>query len=143
MSEVIDRDRAARWARQAQGVAGSAARDVENWSRDPASGDRWGQTAANQFLQTLWSGHMSPTTRTLVGLAGGGLFLYGLTRKAPLACILGTVGLALAAEAFTNASLRDIAQLPEQAADMASKAASGVAETLGFGQVAEHAAKPN
>jgi uncharacterized membrane protein len=139
MSEVINRESAARWARQAQGVAGSGARDATNWSRNRASEGRWGQTGANQFFQSLWSGHMSPTTRTLVGLAGGGLFLYGLTQKAPLACILGTVGLALAAEAFTNASMRDIAKLPEQAADMASKAATGVVETLGFGNVPGHA----
>ena len=84
---------------------------------------------------------MSPTTRTLMGLAGGGLFLYGLTQKAPLACVLGTIGLALAVEATYNASLQDIAHIPEQTADMASRAASGAAETLGFGRSTEHAAQ--
>jgi hypothetical protein len=143
MSEVINRESAARWAGHTQGVAGSAGSAVKNWPRTAASEGRWAQTTANQFLQSLWSGHMSPTTRTLVGLAGGGLFLYGLTQKAPLACILGTVGLALAAEAFTNANIRDIAQFPGQAAEMASQAASGVAETLGFGHVPEHAGKNN
>src|SRR5947209_1041844 len=100
MSEVVDRERGTRFARQAQGVAGSAARNMKNWSSHAVSGGRSGQTDFNQFLQSLWNGRMSPTTRTLVGLAGGGLFFYGLTQKAPLACILGTVGLALAAEAF-------------------------------------------
>jgi hypothetical protein len=143
LSEVINRESAARWARQAQGVAGSAAGDVKNWPRMAASEGRWVQKSANQFLQSLWSGHMSPPTRTLVGLAGGGLFLYGLTQKAPLACILGTVGLALAAEAFINANIRDIAQFPGQGAEMASQAANGVAETLGFGNVPEHAGQNN
>jgi hypothetical protein len=46
-------------------------------------------------------------------LGGGALFLYGLSRNAPTACMLG---LALAAEGVVNASVEDIARLPDDAA---------------------------
>jgi len=160
MSEFIDRDRAARMARQAMHVPGSAARNLTNWSnRQEPEGQSFGEWG-NQFLQGLWSSHMSPMTRALVGFLGGGLFAYGLTQKAPVACILGTLGLALVTEAAANASIKEISHMPEQAADMASQAASGVAdaasraasgvanmasqaasgvaETFGFGHSAEH-----
>lgn len=133
MNEVVDRDRAIRMARQAQRVPGSAARDGNRWTRELTPNDGAAPGVANRLVQSLWYGHMSPTTRTLMGLAGGGLFIYGLTQKAPLACVLGTVGLFLAAEAAANASLEDIAHIPEQAADVATRAASGVAETFGIG----------
>jgi hypothetical protein len=55
-------------------------------------------------------------------VGGGTLFLYGLTRSAPTACLLGTAGLALAAEGVVNASVEDIAQLPDRAADFAGSA---------------------
>jgi uncharacterized membrane protein len=44
----------------------------------------------------------SPTTRMLVGTAGGALVAYGLTQRFPVACALGTVGLGLVARAVTN-----------------------------------------
>src|SRR5262249_15969069 len=50
------------------------------------------------LMQERWS----PATRALVGLTGGTLFAFGLTRRAPTACVLGTVGLALAGEGLTN-----------------------------------------
>ena len=133
MNEVVNRDRAIRMARQAQGVPGSAAGDGERWTRDSAPDNGSAPEVANRIVQSLWHGHMSPTARALMGLAGGGLFIYGLTQKAPLACVLGTVGLFLAAEAAANASLEDIAHIPEQAADVATRAASDVAGTFGIG----------
>ena len=87
---------------------------------------------ANRLVQPVAWTHVAGRLR-LIGLAGGGLLIYGLTQKAPLACVLGTVGLFLAAEAAANASLEDIAHIPEQAADVATRAASGVAETFGIG----------
>lgn len=44
----------------------------------------------------------SPTTRMLVGTAGGALVAYGLTQRFPVACVLGTVGLGLVGRAVTN-----------------------------------------
>jgi uncharacterized membrane protein len=44
----------------------------------------------------------SPTTRMIVGTAGGALVAYGMTQRFPVACALGTVGLGLVARAVTN-----------------------------------------
>jgi uncharacterized membrane protein len=54
-----------------------------------------------ELLQTVWS----PAARLLVGAAGGGLIAYGATRKAPTACVLGTLGLGLVARGLTNRPL--------------------------------------
>jgi hypothetical protein len=40
--------------------------------------------------------HLAPGTRLLLGALGGGLFALGVTQKAPEACVLGTIGAALA-----------------------------------------------
>jgi hypothetical protein len=45
------------------------------------------------------------------------MFLCGLTKSAPTACVLGTVGLALVAEGISNAGIEDITHLPQKAAD--------------------------
>jgi hypothetical protein len=60
----------------------------------------------------LFQKNWAPTTRFLVGLAGGVLAGYGLTRQAPVACLLGTVGLAMIAGGLTNTSFRDAAAGP-------------------------------
>jgi uncharacterized membrane protein len=49
-------------------------------------------------MQASWS----PSTRLLAGAAGGGLLAGGLTQRFPVACVLGTAGLALLARAATN-----------------------------------------
>jgi hypothetical protein len=72
-----------------------------------------GKRALSHPLRGGWS----PSARALMGLLGGGLFLYGLTQEAPAACALGTVGVALAAEGATNAGLDDLARVPQQVAD--------------------------
>jgi hypothetical protein len=54
------------------------------------------------FLQNNWR----PTTRLLACAAGGLLTAYGLTRSAPTACVLGTVGLGLVARGLTNTGPR-------------------------------------
>jgi len=46
--------------------------------------------------------HWSPSTRMLVGTAGGALVAFGMTQRFPVACALGTVGLGLVARAVTN-----------------------------------------
>jgi len=62
----------------------------------------------NDFLSGLLEGNWSPQTRLLMGLAGGGLVIYGLTQRAPVACILGTLGLGLVAESAFNVGVKDL-----------------------------------
>jgi hypothetical protein len=120
-----------------QDAAEAVAEDMSNRAQGLAAGNFSALVEGEDPLHGGWS----PSTRTLMGLAGGGLFLFGLTQKAPQACVLGTLGLALIAEAATNASLDDIAGLPRQVADragdmarMASNMVEQTAENLGFGQ---------
>jgi uncharacterized membrane protein len=54
----------------------------------------------------VMQGHLAPATRFLFGATGGALFAWGLTKSAPTACVLGTVGLALAWPAASGAGLR-------------------------------------
>ncbi len=48
--------------------------------------------------------HWSPAA-LLAGIAGLALTAYGLTRRAPLACVLGTVGLGLIAGGVFDAEV--------------------------------------
>ncbi len=57
-----------------------------------------------ELMQANWS----PATRLLVGGTGLGLIAYSLTRQAPTACVLGTIGLGMFARGFTNRNLRDL-----------------------------------
>ncbi len=54
----------------------------------------------------LFQRHWSPATRFLVGAVGFTLFGYGLTLRAPQACVVGTMGLGMLAQGLTDASLR-------------------------------------
>src|SRR5204862_426774 len=58
-------------------------------------GERWNVMEAN------WA----PATRLLAVTAGGALFAYGLRERFPVACVLGTAGLALMARGVTNVPL--------------------------------------
>jgi len=67
-----------------------------------------------------WTGAgWSAECRVLMAFVGGGLIGYGLSQKAPAACILGTLGLALAAEAGANLGVEDIKQGASALADKA------------------------
>lgn len=57
-----------------------------------------------ELLQNRWA----PATRFLVGSGGVLLFGYGLTKSAPQACVLGTIGLGLIGESLINRSVRDV-----------------------------------
>jgi uncharacterized membrane protein len=126
------RDKATRLGHEVQDAAEVVSTDATNRLKGLASGDLSVLVGGKRALKNPLSGHWSPTGRALLGLVGGGLVLYGLTQEAPEACILGTVGLALAAEAATNASFGDLARVPQQVAGMASEAAGKVAETVGL-----------
>ncbi len=56
------------------------------------------------------TGGWSPTSRMLMTGLGAGIFIYGLTRSAPLACVLGTLGALMVAEGVTNADLSPVAR---------------------------------
>ena len=126
------RDKAVSLANQAYDAARVVAKDASNKAQGVASGDFSTLVGGKQALKHPWRGHWSPSARALMGLAGAGLFAFGLTREAPMACVLGTLGVALAAEGVVNASADDLAHLPRQAADMATDAAHRVAEGVGL-----------
>jgi hypothetical protein len=54
-----------------------------------------------EWMQTNWS----PAARLLAGIAGGALVGIGCTRRFPVACALGTLGLGLLTRAMTNQPL--------------------------------------
>lgn len=104
--------------------------------------DRWERVSSGDVSVLTGSdpanllGNWSPTARTLLGALGGGLFFYGLTQSAPKACIVGTIGLALAVEGITNAKLEDIRRVSHDVQEFAGnirEKATGMADQLGLG----------
>jgi len=77
---------------------------VEEVRSRAARGDLSGLVRESGLLRDSWS----PTTRTLVGLAGCGLLGYGFRMNAPWACVVGSVGLGLMAESLTNRGVSDM-----------------------------------
>jgi len=85
-------------------------------------------------------GGWSPSARMLMAGLGTGVFIYGLTKSAPTACILGTLGALMVAEGVTNADLSNVAQKAMDVglsvgtggmAGVAGRAASAVANAAG------------
>ena len=103
------RNQVSRWMDDAQGVAESAA------SQAKKQANRFEETYSDmaEGFEEVMHGGFSPQTRALMTGVGGCMFLYGLTQKFPVACVLGTVGLALVGEGIANADLDDIRQLPD------------------------------
>jgi hypothetical protein len=128
---------------QAQDAAEVVARDMRNRAQGLASGDLSVLAGGRRALRHPLRGGWSPSARALMGLLGTGMFVVGLTQRAPTACILGTVGLALAAEGATNVGLDDVACLSRQAAQKAVDLAGAAGERLGLGgEHREEAAEP-
>jgi hypothetical protein len=125
------RDKMVRLAHQAQDAADVVSRDMKNRARGLASGDLSVLAGGKRALQHPFQGGWSPSARALMTGMGAGLFLYGLTRSSPTACIAGTVGLALAAEGLSNMGIRDIQCAAEGLADEARE----VANRWGIGQM--------
>jgi hypothetical protein len=90
---------AANLANDPQEALEAVGKDVRKHAQGVASGN-FGAMA----------GGWSPSARTLMTGLGAGLFLLGLTQNAPTACVLGTIGLALAAEGVTNLGVEDITE---------------------------------
>ncbi len=112
---TLARDKMVRTAHQVQDAADVVARDMKNRARGLASGDLSVLVGGKRALRKPFRGGWSPAARAAMTGLGAGLFLYGLTRSAPTACIAGTVGFALAAEGLTNLGIGDIRRAAVQA----------------------------
>ncbi|HZV07362.1 MAG TPA: hypothetical protein VE999_19925 [Gemmataceae bacterium] len=111
------RDKMVRAFHQIQHTRDMVVRDARNRMHGLAAGDLSTLIGGKNALRgNPLRGGWSPTGRAMLGLIGGGLFLSGLTRSAPTACVLGTAGLALMIEGATNAGIEDIKQVPEKLA---------------------------
>jgi hypothetical protein len=125
---ALVRDKMVSMAHEAGDAAEMIGRDMKNRARGLASGDWSVLAGGKRALANPLRGGWSPSGRALMTGIGTGLFAYGLTRSAPTACILGTIGIALAAEGVTNAGLRDISDaacsVKEKTKSMTEKAKS-------------------
>ncbi len=124
------RDKVIHLGHEVQDVADVVRRDMSNRARGLASGDLSVLAGGKRALQDPLRGGWSPTARTLMTGLGAGLFLWGLTRHAPTACIAGTLGAALAAEGITNAGPSDLAE----AARRVGGRARDLAGSVGLGE---------
>lgn len=116
------REKMIRLSHEIQEVQDTVTRDLRNRMCGLAAGDLTVLVGGkNAVRRNPLRGNWSPAGRTLLGLIGGGLFLNGLMQKAPTACILGTAGLALIAEAATNAGIDDITHIPEKISNIAAE----------------------
>jgi hypothetical protein len=116
------RDKMIRMSHQVQDARDTVVRDARNRLRGLAAGDLSTLIGGKNSLRgNPLRGSWSPAGRAMLGMIGGGLFLSGLTRQAPTACILGTAGLALMIEGATNAGMEDIAQVSSKAAKMVTE----------------------
>lgn len=115
------RDRMIRATHRIEDARDTVVRDARNRMRGLAAGDLTTLVGGKNALRgNPLRGEWSPTGRAVLGLIGGGLFLSGLMREAPTACVLGTVGLGLMIEGATNAGIEDISQMPAKAAQIAA-----------------------
>jgi len=116
------RDRMTRLSHDIAEARDTVTRDVRNRMRGLAAGDLTVLVGGKNALRgNPLRGGWSPTGRAMLGLIGGGLFLSGLTKEAPTACVLGTVGLGLMIEAATNAGIDDITEMPTKVKKMAAE----------------------
>jgi hypothetical protein len=125
---ALARDKMVSMGHTAQDAAGVVSRDMRNRAQGLASGDLSVLAGGKRALSNPLRGGWSPSGRALMTVLGGGLFVYGLTRNHPEACVLGSLGLAFAAEGITNLGISDITkaggQLAEQASNVADKASA-------------------
>lgn len=108
------RDKYTGLANDLQKATNVVTKDMSNRMQGLRSGDMTVLVGGKNALASGLRGSWTPTGRTILGGLGTGLFLYGLASRAPKACVLGTIGLAMIAEAITNAGIEDIRQLPRR-----------------------------
>jgi hypothetical protein len=105
---ALARDQFVKATRQTQEAAKVTACDVRNRAQGLASGDLSVLVGGKRAWRNPLQGGWSPSGRALLAGFGTGLFVYGLTRRAPEACVVGTIGLALVAEGITNLGVSDV-----------------------------------
>lgn len=116
------REKMIRLSHEMEEMRDTVTRDMRNRMCGLAAGDLTVLIGGKNALRgNPLRGSWSPTGRALLGLIGGGLFLSGLAREAPTACVLGTAGLGLMIEAATNAGIDDIARVPEKVSKIAAE----------------------
>jgi len=126
---ALARDKAVRFAHEAEDALEVVGKDLRNRAQGLAAGDCSVLVGGKRALQHPLAGAWSPSARALMTGLGAGLFVLGLTRNFPTACILGTVGAALATEGLTNLGVDDLTS----AAGNLAQTAKGAAGNLGFG----------
>lgn len=139
---ALARDKISSMAQQACDAAGVVGRDMKNRAQGVASGDLSVLVGGKRALENPFQGGWSPSGRALMGGLGAGLFLYGLTRSAPEACILGTLGLAMIAEGATNAGISDIKETADKVTHWAKQATGLGAGTSADGRAKQATAEP-
>jgi hypothetical protein len=116
------RDKMISLSHQVQDARDTIVRDARNRMSGLAAGDMSVLIGGKNALRgNPLRGGWSPTGRAILGAIGGGLFLSGLTRSAPTACVLGTAGLALIAEAATNAGIEDVSNVSSKVQRVATE----------------------
>jgi len=121
-------DQGTKAVRKTRQAVDAVRQDINNRLQGLRSGDLSVLVGGRRALQHPFTGGWSPSGRALLGMLGGGLFLYGLTKQAPTACVIGTIGLALVAEGITNANIQEIQGATRGAAEMTSRALHTTAE---------------
>lgn len=89
-------------------------KDARNRLQGIRSGDYSVLLGGKNALENPFRGGWSPSGRAMLAGLGAGLFLFGLGRRFPTACLASTAGLAMVAEGITNASIDDVRELPEK-----------------------------
>jgi hypothetical protein len=136
---ALARDQAVHLAHEARDAAAVVGRDLRHRAQGLASGDVSVLVGGKRAWEQPFRGGWSPSARALMTGLGAGFFLYGLTRRAPAACVLGTVGLALAAEGVTNVGVDGVAGAAGRLADRAKDVAGKAADRWGLGERAGEA----
>lgn len=127
------RDKAMSLGHQAYDAAGTVARDMKNRAQGLASGDMSVLVGGKRALSHPLQGGWSPAGRTLLTAVGAGMFLFGMTRAAPTACVLGTAGLAMMGEGLTNVGLSDIREAAQGVVRKAKDMMAGDRQGQGAG----------
>ena len=123
---ALARDKMVRLGHEAEDAVRVVGRDLRNKAQGVASGDVTTLVGGKRALEHPFTGGWSPSGRALMAGLGVGLFIYGLTRSAPMSCLLGTLGCTLAAEGITNAGVDDITDAAGHLAERAKNVVGGM-----------------
>ena len=111
---ALIRDKVVRLQHEAEHVSDVVSKDMSNRLQGLRSGDYSVLVGGKNTLSNPLRGAWSPSGRAILTGLGAGMVLYGLSRRFPTACLLGTAGLAMIAEGITNAGIDDVRNLPKK-----------------------------